>query len=290
MVDLHIHTSCSDGSLPPVEVVERAAARNLRAVAITDHDTVDGNADAIAAGRRLGVDVVPGVEISTHWEGTTFHLLGYGLRRRPERVRSTFAFLEESRRQRTPRMVEKLQGLGLDVTLDDVVREANGSLIGRPHFARVLLRKGLVSTFQEAFDRYLKRGAAAYVHKERLSPAAAAELIGEAGGIAVLAHPGLIDSERPGFLPELLTHLTGLGLAGLEAHYSGHSPEETARYVSLARQTGLLVTGGSDFHRPGEGGPEMGTGFGGLRVPDSCYEELARRIAAFDRADGRRQE
>lgn len=281
VVDLHIHTACSDGVLSPEAVVERAAGRGLRAIAITDHDTVDGNAEALEAGRRRGIAVVPGVEISTQWEGTTFHLLGYGMRRRPKGVRDTFDFLERSRRERNPRMVEKLRALGIEITLDEVAREAGGSLVGRPHFARVLLARGVVSTVQEAFDRLLGRGAAAYVDKERLVPAAAVELIREAGGVAVLAHPGLIEADRPGLLPRLLDHLIGLGLAGLEAFYSGHSEAESLRYAALAARRGLLVSGGSDFHRPGEGGPELGVGFGGLRVPDSCYETLVHRISSL---------
>jgi 3',5'-nucleoside bisphosphate phosphatase len=280
MVDLHIHTTCSDGGLTPGEVVAYALARGLGAVAITDHDSVEGNDEAVRVGREAGLPVVPGVEISTQWEGITFHLLGYGLSRLTERVRRSFEFLVESRRQRNPRMIRRLQELGLDITLDEVFAEAGESLVGRPHFARVLLRKGAVGSMQQAFDRYLGRGAPAYVHKERLTPAQSAELIREAGGVMVLAHPGLLEGERQGALAGVLAHLLSLGLAGIEVYYSRHTAEQVARYGELARRHGLLLTGGSDFHRPGEGGPEMGIGYGSLRVPDECYQALIERIAA----------
>lgn len=280
MVDLHVHTTCSDGGLSPAEAVAYAHARGLGALAITDHDSVEGNDQAVRAGRALGLPVVPGVEISSQWEGVTFHLLGYGLSRLTERVRAAFAFLVESRRQRNPRMIEKLRALGVDITLEEVLAEAGGSLVGRPHFARVLLRKGAVGSTQQAFDRYLGRGAAAYVHKERLTPAQSAELIREAGGVMVLAHPGILEEERPNALSDVLAHLLSLGLAGIEAYYSRHTPDQVSRYSALARRHGLLVTGGSDFHRPGEGGPEMGIGYGSLRVPDECYRALAQRLAA----------
>ncbi len=278
MVDLHIHTTCSDGGLTPSEVVAYAQTRGLHAVAITDHDSVEGNDEAGRAGRAVGLPVVPGVEISTQWTGVTFHLLGYGLDRLTERVRRAFEFLVESRRRRNPRMIQRLQDLGVDITLDEVLAEAGGSLVGRPHFARVLLRKGVVGSMQQAFDRYLGRGAPAYVNKERLSPAQSADLIREAGGVMVLAHPGLLEGERPGALAEVLSHLLSLGLAGIEVYYSRHTPEQVARYGELARRHGLLLTGGSDFHRPGEGGPEMGTGYGGMRVPDGCYHALLERL------------
>ncbi|MDW7711682.1 MAG: PHP domain-containing protein [Deferrisomatales bacterium] len=280
MVDLHIHTTCSDGGLTPRQVVGYAVERRLTAVAITDHDSIEGNDEAVAAGREAGLPVVPGVEISTQWEGITFHLLGYGLRRLTDRVRGTFRFLVESRHQRNPRMIRRLQELGVDITLEEVLAEAGDSLVGRPHFARVLVRKGAVGSLQQAFDRYLGRGAPAYVHKERLTPAQSAELLREAGGLLVLAHPGLLDGERPGALAGVLEHLLPLGLAGIEAYYSRHNPEQVARYGELARRHGLLLTGGSDFHRPGEGGPEMGTGYGGLRVPDECYHALMERLAS----------
>lgn len=280
MVDLHVHTTCSDGGLAPAEAVAYAHARGLGALAITDHDSVEGNDEAMRAGREVGLPVVPGVEISSQWEGVTFHLLGYGLSRLTERVRATFAFLVESRRRRNPLMIKKLRALGVDITLEEVLAEAGSSLVGRPHFARVLLRKGAVSTTQQAFDRYLGRGAAAYVHKERLTPTQSAELIREAGGVMVLAHPGILEEERPNALSDVLAHLLPLGLAGIEAYYSRHSPDQVSRYAAVARRHGLLVTGGSDFHRPGEGGPEMGTGYGSLRVPDECYHALAARLAA----------
>lgn len=280
MVDLHIHTRCSDGALSPSAVVAEAVARGLRAVAITDHDTVDGNDEALDAGRARGLPVVAGVEISTQWEGLTFHLLGYGLCHSSPRVRAAFDFLVESRRQRNPRMIRRLQEHGVAITLEEVLAEAGGALLGRPHFARVLVRKGVVGSVQEAFDRYLGRGAAAYVDKERLSPTEACALIREAGGVAVLAHPGIVEKDRPGSLPSLLESLTAAGLEGLEAYYSRHTPEQTARYLRLARERALLVTGGSDFHRSVDGGPQLGVGMGNLRVPDACFEALELRLTA----------
>lgn len=278
-VDLHVHTSCSDGTLTPSAVVDLALAKGLRAVAITDHDTIDGNAEAEAAGRRRGVEVLAGVELSTQWQGITFHLLGYGVRGDTARVRDAFAFLEECRRQRNPRMVERMQALGVPITMEEVAAEAAGSVVGRPHFARVLLRKRVVATFQEAFDRFLGRGAAAYVDKTRLEPAEAFRVIRDAGGVGVLAHPGLIEREFPGQLGALVDQLVPLGLAGLEAHYSGHSAEQTAAYLELARRLGLLVTGGSDFHQPGDASvPQLGSGFGSLRVPYACLAALKDRL------------
>lgn len=279
MIDLHIHSSCSDGGLTPANIVACAAARKLQAVALTDHDSIEGNAEAEAAGEALGVPVLAGVELSTRWQDLTFHLLGYGLRRRTPRVEASFAFLRESRRQRAPLMVAKLQNLGINITLEDVAREASGSLIGRPHFARVLVRRGVASSHQEVFDRFLTRGAPGYVDKERLAPAEACELIREAGGVPVLAHPGLVEKDRPGRLHELLGALVPLGLAGLEVYYSRHTSDQVQRYGALARHHQLLVTGGSDFHRPGEGGPQLGSGFGNLCVPFRCFEALRDRLA-----------
>lgn len=279
MVDLHIHTNCSDGELTPTEVVGSALALGLQAVAITDHDTIAGNEEAVAAGQASGLPVIPGVEISTRSDGVTYHLLGYGLRRITERVESSFAFLAASRRQRNPQIVERFQRMGIDLSLEEVLREANGALLGRPHFARVLLRKGIVASVQEAFDRFLGRGAPAYVDKKRLSPEEACDVIREAGGVVVLAHPGLIEKERPEILPLVLKRLLDLGLAGVEVYYSRHTRQQVLRYVRLARDRGLIVTGGSDFHRDSEGAPKLGTGFGDLRVPDSCFEALRQRLA-----------
>lgn len=278
-VDLHLHTRCSDGGLTPAEVVALASARGLRAIALTDHDTIEGNEEAQAAGEGEGVEVIPGVEISTRWEDVTFHLLGYGLRKGAPGLREALEFVEASRRTRNPRMAKRLADLGVDITWEEVVAEAAGSLVGRPHFARVLLRKGVVGSMQEAFDRFLGRSAPAYVDKERLSPAEACRVLSEAGGVAVLAHPGLIERDYPGRFAGVLAHLRGLGLGGIEAHYSRHTPGQTAFYLDVARQHGLVVTGGSDFHRGEDGSPALGTGFGDLRVPYSCAARLKELFA-----------
>ncbi|HSH69535.1 MAG TPA: PHP domain-containing protein [Deferrisomatales bacterium] len=279
MIDLHIHSDCSDGALSPEALVERAHRLGLRALALTDHDTVAGNDRAVAAGKEWGLPVLAGIEISTQWRGLTFHLLGYGVTRTDGAVASTLEFLVESRRQRNPRMVEKLRHLGVEITMEEVRARAGGEVVGRPHFAAVLLAKGVVRSNQEAFDRFLGRGAPAYLDKARLDPEAACRLVHDAGGVAVLAHPGLVERDRPDLLVPLLDHMTGLGMAGIEAYYSRHDPGQTLQYRNLARQRGLLVTGGSDFHAPGQGAPELGRGLGGLFVPDTCWEALEERLA-----------
>jgi predicted metal-dependent phosphoesterase TrpH len=278
MVDLHIHSTCSDGSLSPAALVQRALRLGLRAIALTDHDGVSGNAEALLSGAELGLPVIPGIEISTQWQGLTFHLLGYGLRHTGGAVASTLEFLLDCRRRRNPLMVQKLRDLDIDITLDEVRRVAGGEVVGRPHFARVLLDKGVVTSTQDAFDRYLGRGARAYVDKTRLEPRAACQLVRDAGGVPVLAHPGLIERDHPGRLEPLLEELVALGLEGVEAYYSGHDPGQTLRYRNLARSRGLLVTGGSDFHAPDPRGPELGSGFGSLLVPDVCWETLQERL------------
>jgi len=281
MIDLHIHSDCSDGALSPEALVERAHQLGIHALALTDHDTVTGNARAVAAGAKRGLPVLPGIEISTQWRGLTFHLLGFGTTRTDGEVASTLEFLVESRRQRNPRMVERLQHLGVEITLEEVQAEAAGEVVGRPHFAKVLLAKGVVHSNQEAFDRFLGRGAAAYLDKARLDPEAACRLVRDAGGVAVLAHPGLIERDRPDLLVPLLDHMTDLGLAGIEAYYSRHDPGQTLQYRNLARQRDLLVTGGSDFHAPGPGGPELGRGFGKLFVPETCWDALEERLTSL---------
>ncbi|GAB4254744.1 MULTISPECIES: PHP domain-containing protein [Deferrisoma] len=278
MVDLHTHSTFSDGTWPPRRLVEEARRVGLAAIGLTDHDSVDGNRELLEAGAELGVAVVPGVEISTRWGQVTFHLLGYGIDTRLPEVRRAFARLARSREERAPKMVARLRELGFSISLEEVAAEANGALVGRPHVARVLVRKGIARDLQDAFDRFLGRGKPAYVDKDRLSPDEACRMIRSAGGVAVLAHPGLIEGEHPGVLGPLLDHLVGAGLEGVEAYYSRHTREQQERYRSMAARRGLLVTGGSDFHEPSADGPQLGTGFGNLETPDACARELAARL------------
>ncbi|RMG90449.1 MAG: PHP domain-containing protein [Candidatus Dadabacteria bacterium] len=278
MVDLHTHSTFSDGTWPPRRLVEEARRLGLAAIGLTDHDSVDGNREFLEAGAEFGVAVFPGVEISTRWERVTFHLLGYGIDTRLPEVRCAFERLARSREERAPRMVARLRELGIAVTLEEVEAEANGALVGRPHVARVLVRKGVARDVQDAFARFLGRGKPAYVDKDRLPPGEACRMIRSAGGVPVLAHPGLIEAEHPGALGTLLDHLVRDGLEGVEAYYSRHSREQQERYRSMAARRGLLVTGGSDFHEPSPDGPRLGTGLGALETPDACAVALADRL------------
>ncbi len=277
MIDLHTHSTASDGTYSPSELVALAKEAGLYALALTDHDTVEGLPEAQAAAERLGVLLVPGVEISVKFEGAGHcHILGYFVDPASKPLRQTLALLKQARAERNLRMVEKLQALGVDITLEEVVARAGGGEVGRPHFANLLVEKGVVRSVEEAFERYLKKGAPAYVPKARLSPEEAFSAIREAGGLPVLAHPIHLRLS-PEELARYVAKLKELGLEGLEAYYTDHPSEFTALCLELAQRYDLVPTGGSDFHGHNKPDIKLGRGFGNLVVPDECYDKLRAR-------------
>ena len=278
-IDLHLHTTHSDGSYAPAEVLEFAKAAGVTALAITDHDIVAGIPEAMEVGSRLGIEVIPGVEISSRHGDSELHILGYcidwGDARLNERLRS----LRESRHQRNPRIIKRLNELGLDVTYQEVRDLAGTESVGRPHIARVLMNKKLVTSAKEAFDRYLAEGRPAFVSRELPEPAEAVIWIREAGGIAVLAHPTWVKESADG-LSRLVEGLKGAGLGGIEVHYSTHNAKQTGEYLSLAKRLDLLITGGSDFHGVTKPDIYVGTGRGDLKVSETLLEPLKKAASA----------
>jgi 3',5'-nucleoside bisphosphate phosphatase len=258
LIDLHTHSTASDGTYPPAEVVRQAKAGGLAAMALTDHDTVDGLPEAVAAGEIYGVEVVPGVEISAQFPGGTMHILGLLIEYHDGRLDQRLARLKQARLDRNPQIIAKLNALGIPVTLARVQEISGGGQVGRPHIARALMEAGYVSSIQEAFDIYLKRGGKAYVGKFRFPPPEAIAMIREAKGIPVLAHPFTLNLGSASALKNLISELQGQGLAGLEVFYSEHTPEQEALYLKLARELDLLVSGGSDYH--GQNKPEITLG------------------------------
>lgn len=256
--DLHTHTTASDGLHSPVDVVRMAREAGLEAVAITDHDTTAGVAEAEAAGAERGIAVIPGVEVSTSVDGRDIHILGYYTRNDDELWQSRLRKLRNARNERNELIVEKLTTLGVGITMEDVMaavlarggkekQVGRGGSIGRPHIAEALIAVGAVSSMEEAFSRYLASGAAAYVSVPRIHPSEALQWISEAGGVSVIAHPGLYGADA------LVEQLAVQGADGIEVYHSDHGPEEEARYAVIARRHGLIATGGSDFHGKREG-------------------------------------
>ncbi|MCQ6560363.1 PHP domain-containing protein [Paenibacillus mendelii] len=252
LADLHTHTTASDGLQRPSENVRLAKTAGLAAVAITDHDTVDGIEEAMIEGQRLGISVVPGVEISTVAGGSDIHVLGYYTDWQSDAWRAKLSSLLEVRDRRNEMILEKLRSLGIPISMEEVIEEAlrqgkDSGSIGRPHIAAVLLAKDAVGSMQEAFDRYLASGGQAYMNPPRLHPFEAIEWIREAGGTSVIAHPGLYGDDA--LVEQMIHH----GAEGIEVFHSDHSAEDEARYGRLAHQYGLIVTGGSDFHGERQG-------------------------------------
>ena len=274
-LDLHLHTTYSDGSLSPAEVLGMAQRANVAAAAITDHDTVQGIPEAMEIVRKLGVEVIPGVELGTQHGGGELHVLGYFLDWQDPQLLARLASMRESRHVRNPRIIERLNALGLEISYDEVQALASNESIGRPHIARVLMNKGYVGSAKEAFDRYLARGKAAYVARELPDPVTAIEWIRAARGVPVLAHPTWIRETAGGLLP-FCARLKEAGLMGVEVHYSTHRPADTAAYLDLARRLDLLVTGGSDFHGLTKPDIEVGYGRGELRVPTELLDPLRK--------------
>ena len=278
MVDLHAHTTASDGSLAPAELVALAREKNLSAVGVTDHDTIAGWDEAFAAGEKLGIEIVPGVELSTSYEGGRFHLLGYLFNRESELTQVLEEILRE-RGNRNAIIFENLARLGVPLEEAEVRAFAgreDGEL-GRPHFARAMVARGYVETTQEAFDKYLADGAPGYAPKKVLTPEEAIALIHQAGGVAIWAHPPMRKKVSYDELEERLHEWIGWGLDGLEIFYSDYTPEDAAWTAAMREKYNLIGSGGSDF--PGASKPhiELGKTHTGQAVAPTVLEEIKAR-------------
>jgi predicted metal-dependent phosphoesterase TrpH len=266
--DLHIHTSCSDGWFSPGEVARLASEAGLSCIAITDHDTVAGLEEAEREARRLGVKFVPGIELSVEHEGQDFHFLAYWIDPKDERLTELLGEISVTRVERAKKIVTRLNRLGVSLRFEQVARRATDShTIGRPHVAHALIKEGWVSTFPEAFARYLRIGAPAYVPKNTLDPVRALEILREAGGVPILAHPGIYR------LNGVLQLFLEGGLQGIEIEHPMHSREQVDGLRCLAKRYDLAVTGGSDFH----GGELSEFPIGARSVPVEVLKRLAAR-------------
>jgi predicted metal-dependent phosphoesterase TrpH len=264
--DLHLHSTASDGKLTPADVVREAAGRGLSFIALADHDSIDGIAPALAAASAFpGLKVIPGVEISTDIAEGEVHILGYFIDYNDPEFNAALAGFKKSRLQRGQKMVAKLEKLGIHIDWQRVLEIAGTSTIGRPHIAQAMLEKGYVTSFKQAFDKYLGHNRPAYVEREKMTPQEAVGLIIKAKGLPVLAHPLTLPD------PEAMTsELKASGLVGIEAYYNGYTPEEVSRLLELARRHKLILTGGSDYH----GLDSTETAIGGADLPIEAVEEL----------------
>lgn len=247
-IDLHCHSTASDGTLAPRAVIALGKSIGLSAMSLTDHDTVGGIADAADEARRLGIDFIPGIEISARFpEPGTLHILGYGIDPNHAQLAALTKELRGGRDDRNERIVKKLQSLGIDIQLDEVLALAQGT-VGRPHIAQVLVNKRIVSHVQEAFKKYLGQGGLAYEDKERFTPRQAIEMIHDSGGVAICAHPTQLRLQNFARMERVLKDLVDLGLDGVEVIHSDHRPLDMKFLDAFTTRYKLLKTGGSDFH------------------------------------------
>jgi predicted metal-dependent phosphoesterase TrpH len=266
-VDLHVHSTASDGSRAPADVVGEAKRVGLAAIALTDHDTVAGIDEASAAGAALGVRVVPGVELSAVEGDAETHILGLHLSDTRD-LEARLVVLREMRRTRAERIVLRLNELGVRITLAGVLEQAAGGAIGRPHVARAMIAEGWAVDFRDAFDRYLGNGKPAFVAKDRLPVAEAIQLIHRAGGLAVLAHPASAGTR------DRVEAFVSFGIDGLEVRHPSHTPDDVARLSALVEHFGLVPSGGSDWHGAGDGPRTLGA----MRVPGEWLSRQDGRV------------
>ena len=264
-IDLHTHSLRSDGALEPAALIERAAERGVNVLALADHDTLGGTGEAIAAGERAGVRVIPATELNTESEWGDVHILGYFVDPADAALEDRLRRLREDRGRRVELMVEKLNALGYPIALSRVMEIAQGGSLGRPHLAQALFEAGHVPTYDSAFDTIIAKDAPAYVSRLGLSPLEAVQLVVAHGGVPSLAHPFTVVG-----LEELMPLIVAAGLVGIEAYYGSHPPAMTATCLSVARRYGLVPTGGSDFHGRGEHGAPLG----GVLVPPETIAAL----------------
>lgn len=268
LIDLHVHSTASDGTLSPQEVVFHAKEKGLHAIALTDHDTISGLGEAIEAGTLYQVEVIPGIELSADFPNDNLHFLGLCIDYKNKDFLTKLTPLRDARKIRNAKMLTQLQGLGFNITIDE-----NSNITTRAHFARALLEAGYVASMNEAFDLYLSPGKPGYAKRVTPSPEECIDLIHQAGGVAILAHPTLYNLSMVK-LEELIAKLAAYGLDGIEAIYALHSPEEEAYFMDLARKYHLIISGGSDFHGNNKPGLELGIGYGNLKVPYAVLDRI----------------
>lgn len=274
-VDLHTHSTYSDGTDHPAVLIEHAVAAGLTALSLTDHDTFEGIAEEEAAARGR-IDVIPGVELSVDWQGRAMHLLAYWSGPGPSPLADALHEVRGSRDTRNAEIVGVLQEQGVDISLEEVAGEAGHGVIGRPHIAAVLMHKGVVTSVAEAFDRYLAAGRPAYRPRRRLLVEDAVRLARESGGVTVVAHPHTIADDEADFRGTFAT-IAELGIDGVECHYSEYPTEMRADLAAWAEQLDLVPSGGSDYHGTYKPGIAVGIGRGDLMVPDETAARLAER-------------
>lgn len=277
LVDLHTHSTVSDGTLSPKDLVRYAWNKGIRALALTDHDNIDGNQEAVEEGVRLGIEVIPGVEISAEYPDGTLHILGYYITKK-DKLKNHLSQLQKARFERNLKIIEKLNRLGIPITFEEVSEMAGGTQIGRPHIAQVLVKKGAVKDLDQAFHRFLKKGGPAHMNKFRPTPKQAMEWILEAEGVPVLAHPFTLNIKQSKDLEILISKWVGLGLKGIEVYYPEHNLSQQEMYQNLAQKLELIITGGTDFHGLNKPGVDLGIGYGDMKVPYSCVENLKRGL------------
>jgi len=280
MIDLHSHTDQSDGTFTAAQLVAEAVRIGLKALAITDHDTMSGCEQAAPYAAAAGLRLIHGIELSTRYQGVSVHLLGYFPEQLPaQEFREWLLFLMESRRDRNRRLIDKLVSLGIPITLEEV--EAYGkTLTARPHFARVLIDKGYAKDIQDAFDQYLDEKGKGYVQRHDIPIQEAIDRIRRAGGVSSLAHPVRVAKNQWDVLERYVGELAVMGLQAIEVYHSDHSPENVSFYKSLAERFKLGITGGSDFHGQNKPLISLGTGCrNNLNVPDELADKLAGLIA-----------
>lgn len=278
-IDLHIHSTASDGTLSPVEILQLAQKLKLGAISITDHDTLKGIREIFPPPDSSIVSVLTGIELSTnspplHKVTGSFHILGYGIRLDDPVLNQNLDTLQQARKNRNPLIISRLNALGVDITLAEVMEASGEAQIGRPHIAKTIINKGYAQTIDEAFDIYLGFNKPAYVDKYRLDCQDAIDIITGAGGIPVLAHPFLLKIADKSSIEALILDLKDMGMQGIEVYYPEHPPEYSEFYSGLARKYDLVITGGTDFHGKLKPEIQLGSGNGDFFVPYTVYENL----------------
>lgn len=272
-VDLHTHTTCSDGTFTPKELVEYAAKKGLSAIAITDHDVFSGVEEGIARSRGLGIEVIPGIEVSAEYEGSEVHIVGLFIDIYNKAINNKLENMRKKRIDRNRLMAEKLRELGIDISYDDIKNAADGEIVTRAHIAKALRQKGYVASNQEAFDKYIGTGKAAYVKRDVLDWQETINMINNAGGAAILAHP-LLYKFSQNRLENIAADMSAHGLKGIEAYYPTHSLSDVKYIKLIAEKNNIKISGGSDFHGKNKPRLDLGAGYGDLAVPYEVLEGI----------------